>query len=400
MKKTVLLLIAIFLILPGVLFFNPVTQGADMKTLTIHYHRYNGQYQGWSLWTWVDQTSREVISEKRDDFGLVFKLSIEKYPPPGNIGLLPKYKNWELKDDPNRLWSRSMPTEIWILESIEAIFSEPPDTKPSIHRAFLDSPHKVTLVFTNSIRSAQATSLRPVFSLRNDVEIKGEKCLLIPYGSDSSKIVEVTTSQTLSVDSLPGEVHVEGFKPIGIYLRGILDQPEFITDEPLGAFYSKQLTKFSVYSPAATEVTLNLYDLPEGGDASLIKLKKGKNGIWKTELPGDLIGKYYTYTVDGLSQDFDPKREIVDPYARCVTTHDGRSLIFEDDTPIVKSPSFPFQDAVIYEMHVRDFSIGENSGMTNKGKYLAFTEIGTKLPGTDLSTGIDHLVELGINTIQ
>ncbi|MFA4839700.1 MAG: type I pullulanase [Candidatus Neomarinimicrobiota bacterium] len=400
MKKTVFLLTALFLVLPGVSFFNPMTQGADMKTLTVHYHRYDGQYQDWSLWTWVDQTSREVLPEKKDDFGLVFKLSIEKYPPSGNIGLLPKYKKWERKDDPNRLWSRSMPAEIWILESLETIFSQPPDTKPSIHRAFLDSPHKVTLVFTNPIRSAQTTVLRPVFLLRNDVEIKGEKCLLVPYGSDSSKIVEVTIPQTLSIDSLPGEARVDGFKPIGIFLRGILDQPEYVTSEPLGAFYFKQSTKFSVYAPAATEITLNLYDLPKGGEARPIKLSKGKNGVWKTEVSGDLIGKYYTYSVTGLSQDYNPKQEIVDPYARCVTTHDGRSLIFEDNTPIVKSPSFPFQDAVIYEMHVRDFSIGENSGMTNKGKYLAFTETGTKLPGTDLSTGIDHLVELGVNTVQ
>ena len=54
---------------------------------------------------------------------------------------------------------------------------------------------------------------------------------------------------------------------------------------------------------------------------------------------------------------------------------------------------------MLYEVHVRDFSIASNSGMKHKGKFLAFTERGTKDSSGD-ATGIDHLKELGITHIH
>ena len=50
-------------------------------------------------------------------------------------------------------------------------------------------------------------------------------------------------------------------------------------------------------------------------------------------------------------------------------------------------------------MHHRDFSIHPSSGISNKGKYLALTEEGTKNPD-GLATGIDHLKELGVTYVQ
>lgn len=371
-----------------------------MKTLTVHYHRYDGQYQNWTLWTWVDQVSIEVAPIKQDDFGQIFKIDITQYPPAGNIGLLPRYKNWERKDDPNRFWSRSMPSDIWILESLETIYSQLPDTKPSISKAFIDSPNKIVLVFTHPLKAQKITALNPIITFHGGEKIKPDKWSLVPAGSDSSKIVELNTLTPIRIELLPGEVNMETYKPVSLSMRGILDEPEYITTEPLGAFYSKQSTRFSVYAPCATAVMLNLYDTPIGGNPNVNSLTKGKNGVWSVIITGDLIGKYYTFCVDGPTRDYDPKKEINDPYAKCITTHDGRALIFYDQTPIAKSPQIFFQDAIIYEMHIRDFSIAENSGIKNKGKYLGVIEEGTRLPGTDIATGIDHLVELGINTVQ
>ena len=57
-------------------------------------------------------------------------------------------------------------------------------------------------------------------------------------------------------------------------------------------------------------------------------------------------------------------------------------------------------DAIIYEMHIRDFSISDDSGMSNKGEFQALAEEGTTLSGTDISTGVDHLVDLGVTHVQ
>ena len=61
-----------------------------------------------------------------------------------------------------------------------------------------------------------------------------------------------------------------------------------------------------------------------------------------------------------------------------------------------------YTDAVIYELHVRDFSINDSSGVSKEyqGKFLAFTEEGTTLNGEgNISTCIDYLKELGVSVI-
>src|SRR5690606_38402091 len=58
-----------------------------------------------------------------------------------------------------------------------------------------------------------------------------------------------------------------------------------------------------------------------------------------------------------------------------------------------------FTNAVIYETHVRDFSISESSGIQHKGKFLGFTEEGTQSPQS-LPTGLSHLKELGITHVH
>ncbi|MBR5020872.1 MAG: type I pullulanase, partial [Oscillospiraceae bacterium] len=95
------------------------------------------------------------------------------------------------------------------------------------------------------------------------------------------------------------------------------------------------------------------------------------------------------------------------PYARTTGVNGDRAMVidlastnpegWEDDTYVTQEN---YTDAIIWELHVRDFSIDESSGMNYKGKYLAFTENGTTVPGTDISTGVDYMKELGINYVH
>src|SRR4030095_12204145 len=58
-------------------------------------------------------------------------------------------------------------------------------------------------------------------------------------------------------------------------------------------------------------------------------------------------------------------------------------------------------ESVIYELHLRDFTIDPDSGVQRRGKYLGLTEAGAFFNGrSDVSTGLDHLSELGVNVIQ
>ncbi len=125
------------------------------------------------------------------------------------------------------------------------------------------------------------------------------------------------------------------------------------------------------------------------------------DGCWEIAVEGNWLGAYYTYSAAGDDTRFDASRELLDPYAKAVTSHDGRGIVVHDETPVADRPSFPISEAVIYEMHLRDFTIDPDSGIQRRGKYLGLAESGTHLSGRlDVTTGLDHLIELGVNVIQ
>ncbi|TDX59296.1 type I pullulanase [Orenia marismortui] len=177
------------------------------------------------------------------------------------------------------------------------------------------------------------------------------------------------------------------------------------TQNRLGACYSPKETKFSVWSPNSKRVDLVLYkeafDLQEADN--IYEMNKGDNGIWTLVLSGDHKNKFYHYRVERGEEIY----YAVDPYARSVSQNGLKGAIIDleetnpkgwknDKRPSLKTP----ENSIIYEMHVRDFSIYPNSGMKYKGKYLAFTEEGTTLAGSKIRTGIDHLKELGITHLH
>ncbi|WP_027338833.1 type I pullulanase [Halonatronum saccharophilum] len=180
---------------------------------------------------------------------------------------------------------------------------------------------------------------------------------------------------------------------------------KFFSKGELGANYSPEMTKFSVWSPENNEVNLVLYDEADAvhSQGEIIPMKKDKAGVWSTTVKGDLKNKFYHYRVTRDNEEF----YAVDPYAKGLSQNGAKGVILDlketdpegwsnDQRPELKR----IEDSVIYEMHVRDFSISANSGMEYKGKYLAFTEEGTTVLGNDIKTGIDHLKELGVTHIH
>lgn len=193
----------------------------------------------------------------------------------------------------------------------------------------------------------------------------------------------------------------------------------------LGCTYTGEDVKFLLWSPVAESAAVNIYKEGTGGEPLIsIPMEKGKAGVFEAHADAAYLDHFYTYsvTVKGLKRNeakeplalpyiyTDSDEEITfetqDPYARAVGVNGRRGMIvrlsdtdpegFEND---VKPPFDSFADAVIYEIHVRDFSMDKSSGMKNKGKFLAFTEHGTK-NSEGLPTGVDYLKELGVTHIH
>lgn len=179
------------------------------------------------------------------------------------------------------------------------------------------------------------------------------------------------------------------------------DKKYSASEAELGAIYTNQFTDFRVWAPTATKVHLELYQTNHG--MKLIPMKRVDKGVWTTRVTGDLHNQPYLYKVY-VNQTW---QEAVDPYARTVTINGEKGVVVDlnrtnpDRWETHKKPKQlkKAADAIIYELHVRDFSIAENSGIKNKGKYLGFTEEGIKSPN-GFTAGLDYLEELGVTHIQ
>ncbi|WP_410769081.1 type I pullulanase [Fontibacillus sp. BL9] len=169
----------------------------------------------------------------------------------------------------------------------------------------------------------------------------------------------------------------------------------------LGAEYTPELTVFRLWAPTASEAKLRLYSSWDSKDFEDLVMSRDMHGTWALTVNRNLELVYYTYFVR-VGQNWN---EAVDPYAKAVGVNGDKGVILDlqktnPDRWIVDKPPFDyFTDAVIYEVHIGDFSLHPESGIKHKGKYLGFTETGTQGPG-GIHTGLDYLKHLGVTHVQ
>ncbi len=156
---------------------------------------------------------------------------------------------------------------------------------------------------------------------------------------------------------------------------------------PLGTHPGPRRTSFRIWAPTARAVSLCLYQDDHAPALSVTTLQRDPvNGVWSLEIPAGLSGRYYTYLVDVMVAGVGLVRNrVTDPYSVSLGNDSQRSYVAELDDPALKPVGWDRHalpdrvraqtDMVIYELHVRDFSIGDPSvSGPNRGKYLAFTE--------------------------
>ncbi|MDR2292206.1 MAG: type I pullulanase [Prevotellaceae bacterium] len=181
------------------------------------------------------------------------------------------------------------------------------------------------------------------------------------------------------------------------------DYPAYSGDD-LELTYSAKCSKFRFWSPAADSVKLNIYN--EGVNGKPLEtyiMQPDKNGTWTYKINDDLKGKFYTFQVKINDKWL---AETPGIWAKAAGINGNRAAIIDfsetnpDDWENDKKPELKsFADIIIYEVHIRDFSISPTSGISNKGKFLSFTENATISPEGE-KTGIDHLKELGITHVH
>lgn len=168
--------------------------------------------------------------------------------------------------------------------------------------------------------------------------------------------------------------------------------------------YAPEQSVFTLWAPTASKVRLKLYKSGEGGEPEeQLEMNMIDDGAWRINVERDLKGLFYTFQIEKDGKWLDETPGI---WAKAVGVNGNRAAIIDwnetnpdgwesDQSPELKM----YSDIILYELHHRDFSIAPNSGIQNKGKFLALTETGTQTPEGE-SSGLDHLKELGVTHIH
>ncbi|MCD5415067.1 MAG: type I pullulanase, partial [Clostridiales bacterium] len=390
--------------------------------LNIHYYRFDGEYEGWNLWIWrYGQDGEGVEFTEEDEYGRIARIVLDGMVDIERIGIIVRRSEggneWAAKDvDEDRFIAVARACadgviNVFLMQQTAKIgfVHEDMDRSPRIVNAVFRDTTVIDVEVNVPFKWDENT--KELFELKSE-DVKEEIEEIIPLDKTDDNYVRrisIVISNPIELDrryklSMLGYGLIEiSTQSCAIFSsQDFYDKFHYYGDD-LGATYSKENTIFRVWAPTATGINLLLYEEGYGGELKQrIEMKRDIKGTWLLQVDGDLHGVFYTYEVhvNGAIN------EVVDKYAKAVGVDGRRGMVVDlskTNPPgwenLQRPPLENFVDAVIWELHVRDLSMNENSGITNKGKFLGIIEEGTRSP-EGKKTGLDHMLELGINHLH
>ncbi len=402
------------------------TDDYDGAMLYVHYFRFDGDYDRWSLWLWPHEPDSgegsQYFFEDTDDFGVVAKVPIEAGPLAGSttVGIIVRGINdWTKDVEIDRFVDMTQTdadgnVHVYLVEATVDIYYDIDDVDlgDRVNFAQFVDERIIEMRATKNVAAGDVTILKNGDPLTIVDFTMSNLIGTIEIGED----VDLTKTYHIVVDFGDGEPRQRMIRFDGFYDSDAFNEA-FFYDGDLGAIYSEEETIFRLWAPISESVTLNLYT--KGHTASqtdydgnpgvddpyeTIAMTRIEKGVWEATVDGDLDGVYYTFTIvnDGVAH------EVVDPYAFSSGVNGQRGMVvnFANTNPegwvYGERPDTinTYTDAIIYELHVRDFTSHEswNGPDELRGKFLGLTERGTTYQG--VKTGLDHILELGVTHVQ
>ena len=256
--------------------------------------------------------------------------------------------------------------------------------RKNLLNATLVSSHEISVIYLSNFYSIDDVDF---FLTSNDFKrpLKKEQ-------KSRQSITEIILHSNEEIE-LGKDYKVETSEEESVYLDldEFVSHPEFddlysYDGDDLGSTYSKKETIFKLWSPLADRVTLKL----EKGENSFTnyEMTRQDRGVYYVKVKGDLFLKKYKYVVRVNGRE----KEINDPYGKAVSVNSTHSVVVDlsilekikKEKP--KSEFKSYVDAIIYELHIRDFT--ETANIENPGTYLGLIE------------KADYLQKLGITHVQ
>jgi len=371
-------------------------------TVKLHYNRPDGVYDEWSVWFWIEGSESADVPFAEENGEMVATYPVAAGAT--SVGFIVKLPNWAAKDVDADQFIDVAPylsgtVHVYVqsgVEGYEIKLDSDVVTGIKIKEAVYADGAGIQVVMTEAV-SDYATAFSVSDMTVASVEDRGSGSYLITTEEELDPMgnYTLTCGEASSQIRMPSVYSTEAFETAYTY-----------EGDDLGAVWTSEQTTFRLWAPTASEVTVNLYESGTAGTDDLleqIEMTADVKGTWIAEKTGDLNGIYYTYSVTVNGETV----EACDPYARTTGVNGQRAMVIDLDSTdpegwdadVDPHAGNAITDAVIYELHVRDLSVDESSGIANKGKFLGLIEEGTTNP-EGIPTGLDHIKDLGITHIH
>ena len=381
-------------------------------TVKLHYLRPDGDYTGWNAWMWTLSQGGKQYELSKEGSEMVATVAVDGYTT-GSISFILRKGNWEEQEYNERRIDVSTIAEGTVHYFVK---SGEYEGKLTLGEDAVRTNKLLSAEFDYDSGKIRVQTSMPEFNPESDafvlVHNDGTAVPVSQVEGDAGHY-ELTLERQPSLTNLyQYRLRFHGYdysiQANTVYASKRFAKEFTYTGKDLGATWTANGTTFKVWAPTAEAVRVALY---VGGTAGtddrieVIPMTRLAAGVWKASADGNRHGQYYTYLVKRSGEEV----EAVDPYARTTGVNGHRGMIIDLNSTNPKgwdkdrnpNPLKSYTDAILYELHVRDFSIDETSGVSpaNRGKYLAFTENGTKTP-SGAPTCMDYLKGLGITHLH
>ena len=403
----------------------PVYTPLSEPAVYFHYWRKDCTYNRWDMWIWEKDHNGGAFSfNYKDDWGVIAAYALSSWEEPLTNTLVFIVRkggdSWEDKDlggsdkylDVSLFEADATGSyHVYLISGQTDIYTDPEGhVKGTIKQA---SFPKINILSAATNLEMKSWSLK-----ENGVEIMGNASAgnvrRIYQNLPDGKTVDFAKKYELSVvfkDDTSAKAIVSKFLLFGSEEFGNLYNYD---GDDLGVTVSSTGTEFKVWSPLSSSVKVRIYDsgtpaaISGGSDVHQeYQMTKGEKGVWSYHHTSQLYGKYYTYVVTNEAY---TEKETVDPYAKSAGVNGARGMIvnFAETNPDGWNSISPWpyerKTLTVYETHVADVTSSETwTGTESKRKLFAgMYETGTTYTenGTTVTTGFDHIKELGVNAVQ
>ena len=382
---------------------------ADQLVIRLHYNRPDGNYDNWSVWFWAQGAEGTDNPFQNENGEMVCTYTV----PAGatSVGYIIRTPDWQKDVGEDQF----IDVAAYVSGTLDVYVQSGVKGQSVQAGSDVTLGTKITSAsYDKDKKQVNVTVVNPKEGIEEAIAVKGKSGEVV-IESVTGSVSDITGTYVIKLkeelDLSQSYQLVYDGEEFSITMPNWYSTDDFeskytYTGNDLGSTWTKEATSFRLWAPTAESVNVLIYNGGSSGNTELlqkVEMKADVNGTWVAKVDGDWNGKFYVYQVVVNGQ----KIEACDPYAKATGINGDRAMIIDLDSTDPegwdkdKNPNadLTINDAIIYELHIRDLGTDENSGIKNVGKFLSLTEHGTTTPN-GVKTGIDHIKDLGITHLH